>query len=283
LIAAGTSGVAKAVIEATKNDQIPVLTSTATATDLLDLGGAVFRVIPPNGAQAQSLAQYARSIGANTAGLIFQQDDYSTDLKDAFKRSFTAQGGKITAEAAFESEETAFRSQLDQLKRAKPAVILAAAQHVPMARILLRAREMGIAQPILAGETAFTDKLLAALGKTDPGRFYLTGAAVNLDSPAPNLGRFLQKFEAKNGKRPGIYGSYTYDAVGILTHALGTGSVKDRQHLISALRALKQYDGVTGPITFGVNGDVQRSYVVYTVRGGAFMREADGAASGGRQ
>jgi ABC-type branched-subunit amino acid transport system substrate-binding protein len=45
----------------------------------------------------------------------------------------------------------------------------------------------------------------------------------------------------------------------------------DRQQLIAALRNLKQYDGVTGPIRFEGRGNVQRSYTVYTVHNGAFV------------
>jgi branched-chain amino acid transport system substrate-binding protein len=278
VVAAGTSAIAKAIIEAGKRDNMPVLTSTATASDLLDVGGAVFRVIPPNSAQAEALAGYARVTGAKSAGILFQQDDYATDLKDAFKRSFAEKGGKVVGEVPFESSETDFRSQLDHLVSLRPGIILAAAQHVPVARIIIRAREKGIRQPIIAGETAFTDKLLAAIGGTSPGPFYLIGAAVDLDSPPPALDSFIKTFAARNGKRPGIYGSYTYDTVSLVTHLLATGNVHNRQELASQLRALRQYYGVTGPINFDARGDVRRSYSIYTIRNAAFAPVADNSS-----
>jgi branched-chain amino acid transport system substrate-binding protein len=277
LIAAGTSAVAKGLIEAVKGSGIAVLTSTATASDLTGSGAPLFRVIPPNSAQAASLAMYAHKLGVRTAAIIFEQDDYSVDLKEAFKRSFTQQGGAIIGEAPFEPDETAFRSQLNQLANVKPGVILAAAQHVPVARILIRAREMGISQPILAGETAFTDKLLAALGKADPGQFFLTGSGMDLEHPSARVSSFLQAFEAKSGKRPGMYGCYTYDAVSLVTHLAAKSVGIDRQHLITALQELKGYDGVTGLIAFEAGGNVAREYTIYAVRDGGFQPLSAGA------
>jgi branched-chain amino acid transport system substrate-binding protein len=193
VVAAGISAVVKGTVEALNGQGVTVITPTATDSRLADGKDFVFRVIPPNSAQADALAKFAAAFPARKAALVFQQDDYSKDLKDAFAAAFKKLGGEITTEIGFEPDETDFRAHLDALKSSGAEMILCAAQHVPVARFLVRAREMGLQQPVLSGETAYTDKLLEVAGKATQGLF-LIGPAVDLNNPDEHLKRYLDGY-----------------------------------------------------------------------------------------
>jgi branched-chain amino acid transport system substrate-binding protein len=271
VVAAGISAVVKGTVEALNGQGVTVITPTATDSRLADGKDFVFRVIPPNSAQADALAKFAAAFPARKTALVFQQDDYSKDLKDGFAAAFKKLGGEITMEIGFEPDETDFRAHLDALKNSGAEMILCAAQHVPVARFLVRAREMGLQQPVLSGETAYTDKLLEVAGKATQGLF-LVGPAVDLNNPDENLKRYLDGYASRTGKRPGIYGCYTYDAVNLLTDVIVNSRAANRSELLTALRAVKDYQGVTGPITFDNSGNVLREYRIFSVKDGRFER-----------
>lgn len=271
LVAAGSSAAAKMQIAAVKGKNIPVVTPTATASDLLD-GGAdyVFRVIPPNRAQGDALGRYAaQKLNARKAAVIFQQDDYSKDLRDNFEQAFKGQGGEVLRSLGFESDESDFRVLLNEIKTSGADVILCAGQTVPVARVLLRVRELGLTQPVLSGETAFTGKLLSAAGAAADG-LCVAGSSFDLEKPGPALAEFLAAFQKKNGKTPGIYGCYTYDAVALIAEVATAKQVKNGGELIRALHGVNGHPGLTGDIAFDAKGDVSRPYQMYRVSNGAF-------------
>ena len=160
--------------------------------------------------------------------------------------------------------------QLDRIRAAKSEAILCAAQHVPVGHVVLRAREMGLSQPILAGETAYTDKFLTAT-RGSAANFYVTGPALDLENPPPALQAFLAEYHAAHDGKPGMYGCYTYDAVGVLADAIVRAGGESGQELLARLRATKGYEGVTGTIAFDSAGEVPRSYKIYTVVDGKFV------------
>lgn len=271
ILAAGNSPVARGQIEALKGKYIPIVTPSATASDL-SLGlDYVFKVLPSNSAQARALADFAFKRNLKKAAIIFQQEDYSTDLKNAFKRLFKEIKGEILIEVGFEWEETDFRPQLNQIKKSEADVIMCFAQHVQVSRILVRARELGITLPILSGETAYTDKLLNATADSAEG-LYVTGTPIAVESATPEMKAFIEEYKAKFGKRPGEYGIYTCDAVGLITSLIGEKNPKDGKELILLLQGIEVYNGITGAIRFDEQGEVIREYKIYTVKNGDFVQ-----------
>ncbi|MFC1539878.1 ABC transporter substrate-binding protein [Gemmatimonadota bacterium] len=270
IIGAGESGVVRAEIEAAERSGVAVVTPTATLTSLAAGKRNIFRVIPPNSAQGRSLAGFAmKDLNASRAAIIFQQNDYALDLKRAFSESFEGQGGEITLEVSFETDETDFRVQLDRIAHSGCEVILCSAQHVPVSRILIRAREMGIEQPIISGETAFTQNVLEATGGQISDNFYLTGPAIDLRNPTSTLQDFIAKYKEVVGREPGIYGCYAYDAVGVIINAITrNGSSSD---LLDRIASTTNYEGITGLITFDEDGSVARTYKMYTIRDNVFV------------
>ena len=270
ILAAGNSPVARGQVQALRGKKIPLISPSATASNLSEGVDYVFRVIPPNSAQGKALVDFAFKLGAKTAAIIFQHDDYSTDLKTAFKDGFQLKGGSISVEVGFEWEETDFRAQLNQIKNSGADVIMCFAQHVQVSRVLVRARELGINQPILSGETAYTDKLLNAAANSAEG-FYVTGTPVDLANASPQLKRFIEEYKSKYGKNPGVYGVYSYDAIGLVTSVIANGNPKNGAELIKMLNEVKGYKGITGDIHFNEKGEVLREYKIYIVKNGKFV------------
>jgi len=272
IIGAGLSSLVSVQIEALADSMIPLVTSTATEIDLDPVKrGYFFRVIPPNSAQAQSLAKFARNyISAERIAILFEQENYGVDLKNAFTERFQALGGEILASVPFEPDEANFRAQLNRVLALRPDAIFCPAQHDAAARILVRAREMGIELPILGGETAYTTKLLNAAGDAAQG-LYVPGAAIDVENSTPAQQAFFEAYEQRHGQRPGNYGCYTYDAIGVLAAAVRQQLQDPQLSLVDALNDLPSFSGITGEIQFDDAGDVHRDYAIFTYRDGEFV------------
>ena len=81
-----TSKPAAAVAQASVQDNMPILTATATALNVTAAGKNVFRVCFTDPEQGEIMANYAKKLGKKTAAVIYDtSDDYSKGLRDSFK------------------------------------------------------------------------------------------------------------------------------------------------------------------------------------------------------
>ena len=273
IIGASTSSIVKSEITALSDTKIPIITPTATSTGITEGVDYAFRVIPSNQFQANALADEARKRNIKSMVILFQKkDDYGEDLAKAFKASFEKEGGKIETEIAFSKDEKDFRIQLSQIEKLNVGGILCAAQHVKASEILVRAGELKVNLPIFAGETAFTEKLLNAAGKQASDLdFFVAGSATDFQNPSPILKSFMDKYASiHQGALPGSYGSYAFDATSIMMESVSKGQY-DSESLVSDLKSIQDFEGVTGPITFDQNGDNITDYQIYTVTDNTFV------------
>jgi len=78
------------------NNIVQICLSTSPAISQLQDKDLVFRTIPSDAFQGKVVAKYARmSLGAQTAGIIFVNNEFGLGLADTFKDEYTALGGKV--------------------------------------------------------------------------------------------------------------------------------------------------------------------------------------------
>jgi branched-chain amino acid transport system substrate-binding protein len=58
------------------------------------------------------------------------------------------------------------------------------------------------------------------------------------------------------GNEPSAFGVYGYEAAGALIEAIKVAGKKDREAVLNAVAALKQYQGALGEWGFDANGDI---------------------------
>lgn len=266
IVGAGTTGQVKAEIEAIKGKNTALITSTATESDLTHSANFIFRVIPSNIFQAEALNNFALKNNLLRVGILYQfNDDYSMDLNKSFKNVFLSKGGQILSEIGFEEGETDFKSHLSKIKNMNVDAIICFSQHVQVSRVVLRARELKIEQPILSGETAYTDKLLATIGNSEG--LYVTGLAKVSNTL---LNEFEKKYFLLTSKNPGPYGLYTYDAISLICYVIENNNIIDNVSLTNELRKINNFNGLTGSIIFNEFGDVKKDYNIYKLINGKF-------------
>jgi branched-chain amino acid transport system substrate-binding protein len=87
------------------------------------------------------------------------------------------------------------------------------------------------------------------------------------DGPAR---QFVEAYRAAYGLTPDLYAAHGYDALRVLVAAID-GNAGGPNEVWSGLRALREFQGVTGPLQFDERGDVQKFPRVYRVSDGRLV------------
>jgi branched-chain amino acid transport system substrate-binding protein len=82
--------------------------------------------------------------------------------------------------------------------------------------------------------------------------------------------KFIAEYEAKYGKKPDDVAALTSDALELLLKAIEQAGSLDRAKVRDTLNNIKEFEGVTGKMTFPGTGDPVKSAVILQVKDGKF-------------
>ncbi|RLC59099.1 MAG: branched-chain amino acid ABC transporter substrate-binding protein, partial [Chloroflexota bacterium] len=140
--------------------------------------------------------------------------------------------------------------------------------------IVKQAQELGLPQVIVGSDSWGDPKTLELCGDACEGLFFSTHYAAEGATGATK--EFIDAYEAKYGETPGDVAALTWDAFGILLQAIqNTGGLtgdlaKDREAVKNELGKIKDFDGITGRMTFTPEGDPIKCAVIVKIEGGKF-------------
>ncbi len=267
---------------------VPMVSPSSTNPRVTEVGDYIFRMCFIDPFQGTVMAKFA-STNLNLKRVAILKDiksDYSVGLAQYFAQAFEAAGGQIVAEQAYQAGDQDFSSQLTAIKARNPEAIFVPGYYTEVGLIARKAKELGLAAPLLGGDGWESEQLLAIGGDALNGSYYSNHFAV--DNPEPRLQDFLAKFKAKFGKEPDALAGLAYDAASVLFSCMekmagedpktfaGLSSAKagspERKAACARLRdlvaATRDYAGVTGNITLDAHRNATKPAVVLEIKGG---------------
>ncbi len=195
------------------------------------------------------LADYAITrLGYRKLGVVFINGDWGRTSKDIFLRAAAERGATVVASEGYLPNEQDFRSTLVRVRDAGPEALILIAYYPDGAQVVRQARDMGLAQPVVATGSVYSPKFLELGGAAVDGVY--TNANFFPGDPSPVVQRFVQDFRAKYGTEPGSYNARAYDAMVVATTVMrqfGTG----RQDIHDGLAKVRDVPSVLfGSVTF---------------------------------
>ncbi|GAB4560564.1 MAG: ABC transporter substrate-binding protein [Anaerolineae bacterium] len=233
---------------------IPFVTAGATLPTLPEQIGDYFFMVPfGDDAQAYAIADYAiDELGAKTAWMLVDQAyDFTTALAKFFKERFTERGGTILLEDIYQSGDTDFSAQIARLQALDPQPDVLFVSAIPNeAGITTRQiREAGLTQPILSGDGFDTPLIAEVAGDLADDVYYSTHAS--LDNPDPKVQNFVKAYTEAYGRPPeNAFAALGYDAMKLIADAIERAGSTDPAAIRDALAATKDFQAVTGVITY---------------------------------
>lgn len=248
---------------------VPAISPSASAPTVSDAGPYTFRVCPTDVLHGARLAEFGRrQLRAQTAAVLYQNDEYGRGIRDTFVDSFTRIGGTVVTDDPYVLDLPSFEPYLRRLRQRGGADLLVIGGTAAVARRILATLDTVRLTPRVMGGDALTGV------ESDPrSAGVLISSAYLPDIPEPRNARFVQAYRQAYPNQPLDHrGAAAYDIAHLLARAIaeaGPNRRRLRDYLASVGRSSPPFLGVTGRIVFDDNGDVpDKSVVIGVVRDG---------------
>ncbi|MBC7342454.1 MAG: ABC transporter substrate-binding protein [Clostridia bacterium] len=256
LLGPATTGCTLGAAPVATENKIPLITTAATAPSVtVDDNGKVrdfvFRVCFIDPPQAIMGARFAyNDLKVKKAAIYYDTgNDYSKGLYQNFKDEFTKLGGQIVAEEGFSSTDEDFRPTLTKFKQNGAELIYIPAYYNQVGKIVSQARELKIDVPMLGADGWDSPDLVKIAGAQALNHTYFTNHYSSAD-PSSKVQEFIKAYKAKYGSEPDAFAALGYDAAYLLKAAIEKANSDDPVAIKDALAQIKDFEGVTGKLTF---------------------------------
>ena len=258
-----------AVAQQSQQDNIPIITASATAAEVTLTGPNIFRACFTDPFQGQLMASYAsEKLGASTVAVLYDMaDDYSSGIAEAFVEKAAELGMTVVAEEKYQDGDVDFKSQLTNIKGQNPDVLFLPVYYEDLRLISAQANEVGVTATLCGADgwdSVLTDNFDSSV--LNGGVFCSQYSTESTDERVQN---FISTYKEKYEIDPNMFAVLAYDATYMMATAIENAGSTDSQAIIDAMAAL-EYDGLTGHMTFDADRNPQKSAVIVSIQDNAY-------------
>jgi len=249
--------------EVANNYKTPMISPWSTNPDTTKDRPFVFRGCFLDPFQGPVLANFIKEeFGFTKAAVLYDvASDYPKGLAEFFKEAWEKVNGpgSVVAFESFTTKDADFSSQLTKIIKSGAEVLFTPQYYNEVALIVQQAHELGWNKPIVGSDSWGSAETVELCGKDCYGLFFSTHYAAAGAKGATKA--FIDRYNKKHGYVPDDVAALTWDALGLVQTSIQscgkiTGNVeKDRQCIRDAMAKIKEYDGITGKMTFTEDGD----------------------------
>lgn len=322
----------------------PLITPSAAAEKIPQIGSYIFRNILTPIHQAHTLAEFAiKQMCINEFAILYPNNQYGKELKDIFSQKVLDLGGKILFSDSYGVDDTDFKEQVlgitenepeaifipdfyDKVVMIAPQLVFYGPEHIVEGKddfdILQDQEELSLLgdEPIrlpsrykqsnagsgegngeigqkdvkpplrpfswdpntslfpggervqtpakspiqLLGTNGwYSDKLIPLGGKYVEEAVFTSGFF--LDSPSPDIQKFVKDFNERFGEKPNLLASQAYDATRMILAAVERGA-KTHKEIRNDLAGLRNFPGVTGRTGMDESGESTKEIYLLGVK-----------------
>ncbi len=294
----------RAVVEASAVAEaygLPLVTPTATAEWIDELGEYVFRNAMTSGSQARSMANFAlREMNLRSFAVLYPEDHYGTELAGIFVDEVSARGGEILCSIPYQRGSADYGEQIRQIIETdlqrdpeRHARVFSNTRNRETSRVLKDyypgfdalylpgyAEDVGLIAPQLAYYNAYPLQLLGShkwesVELTRRGEQYVEGGIFTTGffaaSPHTDIAEFVAAFRRLYGENPTLFSAQAYDSVEMLLQVLVRGG-RSRADMQRGLLGMAQFPGVSGLTRMLPPGKMVKELFLIQVEEGFFKQ-----------
>jgi len=248
-----------------QREGVPMLTPSATSTEVTGVGEYVFRSCYTDTFQGAALAHFAAGqLGARRAAFLVDRDQrYSVELARFIREEFELHGGEVVAVQEYGGGAGDFSLQLAEVGAAQPDVVFIPGYYLEAGLLARQARGIGLTAPLVGGDGWDSPRLYQIGGQALEGCFF--SSHFSADDPDPQVQRFVADYRRLFGFPPDSFAATAYDAARIMLAAVERAGSLERSAIRDALAATRDFQGVTGAVTFDAARNAVKSVVVVRI------------------
>ena len=229
-----------------------------------------FRVVANDGQLGGTLGRYAiNDLKGKTVAIIDDRTAYGQGVADEFAKGVQAAGGKIVGREYTTDKATDFMAILTNIKGKKPDIVFYGGMDAVAGPMLRQLKQLGIQAKFMGGDGICTTELPKLAGDAlGDNMLYCAEAGGVVGKYVEKDKAFRARFQKEMKAEVKLYAPYVYDATMVMVEAMKKADSTDPKKYLPELAKIK-YDGVTGPISFDKNGDINGgTLTLYTYKGG---------------
>ena len=262
------SGVALPASEVYKDAMLAMISPANTATEITDRGYPnVNRVCGRDDVQGPVGARFAaQELKAKSVYIIHDKTLYGQGVADNFRNEAKKLGINVLGFEGTE-ERANFSPMINPLKAKNPALVYFGGIYHQGGLLLKQLREKGVNAKFMGPDGLDSAEMAKIAGSSVVGSYY-TSVAGPPDA-YPETAAFEKKYKQRFSKDVEAFGLYGYDATMVGVKAMeqwlkaNPNKKPSRTEISTAVRNIKGFKGVTGPIEFDSKGDpVKAKYFV---------------------
>ncbi len=271
-----TSGGALAAAPSADEAKVVLVTPTATSPKVSGAGAYIYRGCSRIDKQAEALTNYiAATFKPKTVGVLYSNEPYGKGCNDVFGKYFEKLGIQTVASESFMRGDKDFKAQLTKLKAANPDILFVPGYYSETAPVAAQARQLGMNQRIIGVYGDIAPVYIELAGKAAEGN--LVASEYNEDYDTPKNKQFKEAYyklakSIANEPMNIMFAALTYD----MTNIVAEGMKKygpTAEGVKKYLDEVKDFDGVTGKLSFNPEHDVMKGDVsLFEVKNGKYVK-----------
>ena len=260
LVGPMTSGDTLAAYKLADEAKVVFITPTATSPKVSGASPYLFRGCSRIDVQAKALTDYiAKTYKPKTVAIFYSNEPYGKGCAMLFGKFFDEHGIKTVAKESFNRGDRDFKAQLTKIKAAKPDILFIPGYTPETAPAAAQARQLGLKQRIVGVYGDMDPEYAKLAGKAAEG--HLIAGEYDEDYNTPKNKKFREEYykQAKAAKEPEniMFAALLYDATSLVLEGMKQNAPTS-EGIKKYLENVKDFDGVTGKLSFNKTNDVVR-------------------------
>jgi branched-chain amino acid transport system substrate-binding protein len=273
-----TSGDMMAAGKIADNAKVVAISPTATTPKLSGYGASLCRGCSRIDKQAEVLTDYvAKNWKPKTVAIFYSNEPYGKGCAGLFGKFFEKHGIKVVAKESFNRGARDFKAELTKIKAAKPDMLFIPGYTPETAPAAAQARQLGMKQKILGVYGDMNPGYIKLAGKAAEG--HVIGGEYDENYNTPKNKAFKKKYEELVKKNDDPYNimfaALHYDAASVILAGMKKNGPTS-EGIRKFIKNVKDFDGVTGKLSFDKNNDVVRAgskgIYVLEVKNGKYVK-----------
>lgn len=273
-----TSGDMMAAGKIANDAKVVAISPTATTPALSGYGASLCRGCSRIDKQAEVLTDYVvKNWKPKTVAIFFSNEPYGKGCAGVFSKFFEKNGIKVVATESFNRGSRDFKAELTKIKATNPDFLFIPGYTPETAPAAAQARQLGMNQKILGVYGDMNPGYIKLAGKAAEG--HVIGGEYDEGYNTPKNEAFKKNYEAlvkKNNDPYNImFAALHYDAASMILEGIKKNGPTS-EGIKKFIKEVKDFDGVTGKLSFDQNNDVLRAgskgIYVLEVKNGKYVK-----------
>ncbi|MFN4896868.1 MAG: penicillin-binding protein activator [Pseudomonadota bacterium] len=250
---------------------VPML--SFSKSESFQTGSGIFRLGATSSSQVEALVNSALGdYGITRFAVVYPQTPSGTELLEAFRKKLGALGLTLELELGYAaSDDTSLIDVVRQLESSSAEAVFIA-DNLEVSERILRSFSPGLNKRIRPLGSAMWDnaqKIARSQALFERALFVTPFFA---QSTRDEVRKFNESYRSKYGVNPNFLAAQGFDAATVIVNALRAG-LRSSSAFESALLQSPPYRGVTGTISVGSTGELQRRFYVVEVLRDSFQEK----------